>query len=125
MKFHQLPIGQPFEYQGRQFIKASPIIAWCDESGSQQIVPRSAEVQAKHQVDAISGKKSPDIPLQQAKQVLLELHSLCADCLRSVADNPSADTLAEVRQQLDQAREKSLRELENTSQDISREEQSK
>ena len=122
MKFHQLPLGQPFEYKGRQFIKASPIIAWCDESGSQQIVPRSAEVQVKRSEDAISRKQAPDIPLQHAKQVLLKWHSFCVDCLRSVADNPTEDTLAEAVQQLKQAQERFLRELENTSHNISREE---
>jgi len=125
MKFHQLSLGQPFEHQGKQFIKASPIIAWCDESGSQQIVPRSAEVQVNHPGDAISREQTPDIPLQHARQVLLKWHSFCADCLRSVADNPTADTLAEVRQQLDQAQARFLRELENTRHNHSREEQSK
>ena len=115
MKFHQLSLGQAFEYQGKQFIKASPIIAWCDESGNQQIVPRSAEVQAGHPADAIPREQAPRIPLQHARQVLLKWHFYCRDCLQSAADNPTADALADVRRQLEQAQARFLLELEKES----------
>ncbi len=44
MRFPQVPIGQRFTYQGRQFTKNGPLTATEEGSGKQRMVPRSSEV---------------------------------------------------------------------------------
>jgi len=124
MKFHQAPLGQPFEYQGQHFIKTSPIIAWCDETESQQLLPRSAEVQVYHQSDNQPVVNERNIPLQHARQVLLKWHDYCLDCLQSINDNPVPEKLAQVHSQLEQARSQFLSELETIANNDSPEESS-
>ncbi len=44
MRFPQVPIGQRFIFQGKQYTKNGPLTATEEGSGSQRMVPRSAEV---------------------------------------------------------------------------------
>ncbi len=44
MRFPQVPIGQRFTYEGRQYTKNGPLTATEEGSGKQRMVPRSAEV---------------------------------------------------------------------------------
>jgi len=44
MRFHQLPVGETFEYQGQVFVKTGPITAAARDGGAQRCIPRSASV---------------------------------------------------------------------------------
>lgn len=44
MKFNLLAIGQQFEYQGKTYIKSTPLIAHQVDNGEQRLIPRSAMV---------------------------------------------------------------------------------
>ncbi len=44
MRFHQLPVGETFEYQGRIYVKTGPLTAAARDGGSQRCIPRSAGV---------------------------------------------------------------------------------
>lgn len=44
MKFHELVIGQKFEFQGAAYIKTTPMIASAIESSTQKFMARSAQV---------------------------------------------------------------------------------
>ena len=44
MRFPQLTIGQRFTFQGREYTKTGPLTASEEGSGSQRMIPRSAEV---------------------------------------------------------------------------------
>jgi len=44
MKFHQLPLGALFEYQGTRYAKTGPLLATEQPSGRQRCLPRAARV---------------------------------------------------------------------------------
>jgi hypothetical protein len=44
MRFPQVPIGQRFTFQGRQYTKTGPLTASEEHTGRQRLLPRSAEV---------------------------------------------------------------------------------
>ncbi len=44
MKFHQLPPGALFEYQGVRYAKSGPLLAVEQASGRQRCLPRAARV---------------------------------------------------------------------------------
>ena len=41
MKFQHLPIGTPFEFEGKRYNKTSPLVA-TEEGGGQRLIPRFA-----------------------------------------------------------------------------------
>lgn len=41
MKFQHLPIGAPFEFEGKHYTKTSPLVA-AEEGGGQRLIPRFA-----------------------------------------------------------------------------------
>ncbi len=44
MRFHQLPVGETFEYRGEVYVKTGPITAAARDGGAQRCIPRSALV---------------------------------------------------------------------------------
>ena len=46
MKFTQIPIGQPFSYQGETLVKVGPMTACNEGGGNTRLIPRSALVSA-------------------------------------------------------------------------------
>ena len=44
MKFHQLPLGALFEYQGIRYAKTGPLLATDQTSGRQRCLPRAVRV---------------------------------------------------------------------------------
>lgn len=45
MRFHQLPVGQPFTYHGQRYVKRNDLMAVETASGKQQLIKRSALVE--------------------------------------------------------------------------------
>jgi len=44
MRFPQVQVGQPFIYQDKRYTKTGPLTASEEGTGSQRMIPRSAEV---------------------------------------------------------------------------------
>ena len=44
MKFSQVPIGELFNYQGREYTKSGPLTATVELDGKNKLIPRSANV---------------------------------------------------------------------------------
>lgn len=59
MKFPQLPIGQPFHYQGESYVKSGPLTARRRRDGAERLIPRSALVQplGSDRADAASERR--------------------------------------------------------------------
>lgn len=56
-KFHLLPIGQHFEWEGKHYIKSSPLIASELPEGGQKFMPRAAMVQVASEPPATATAK--------------------------------------------------------------------
>ncbi len=57
-KFHLLPIGQHFEWEGKSYVKTTPLLASELPEGGQKFMPRAAMVQ----VAAASPAQQPPEP---------------------------------------------------------------
>ena len=68
MKFKQLNIGQEFEYQGKTYIKTTPLIAKHVESGKQKLIPHYIELSIHE--DSTPSKK------EHTQELTIELVSL-------------------------------------------------
>ncbi|NTV96682.1 MAG: hypothetical protein HGA75_14935 [Thiobacillus sp.] len=79
MRFHLLPIGARFEYEGKVYTKTGPIAA-ASEAGGQRMIPRHATLRP------LDGSPPP-APAKPARQldearVLAAFEAFYAVCLR-------------------------------------------
>ena len=87
MKFHELPIGQQFEFAGEIYVKSAPLIACHAQSGKQKFMPRYALVR-------LAGEAVPVVPVQigsmiPAEAVIAAFEGFYACCLRSLEPMPA------------------------------------
>lgn len=101
MKFHEIPIGQQFEFEGEMYAKSAPLIASHAQSGKQKFMPRYAVVRlAGDVVPAASVQKGGMI---HAEAVVLSFDEFYACCLRELENLPvekqgaACETLVEAR----------------------------
>lgn len=108
MKFSQLPIGTRFEYEGKVYVKTSPIAA-SGETGAQKMIPRYAVL------TPLDGQAKPEPrkarSLDEAK-VTAAFDAFSADCARLI-DLAAADTTqrALLRAELEAARQRFIEGL--------------
>lgn len=94
MKFHQLPNGARFEYQGKVYVKTSPVVATAEEGGGQRLIPRSAVLKpvsdssAKPPASATLGL-DPDVVMA----ALAQFHDTCARILEEVCPADRRDAV--------------------------------
>lgn len=94
MKFHQLPIGARFEYEGRVYVKTGPIAA-ATEQGGQRMIPRHAVLRP---LDG-GPPPAPSKPARQLDEarVLAAFEVFYAECLRQ-QDEAGRLALAQARE---------------------------
>jgi len=74
MKFSQLQIGQRFRYRGTTYRKASPLMAVAEGEEKQQLIPRSAGIQALDTPPPASKPATPtEIPVAQLDRAMAQL----------------------------------------------------
>lgn len=86
MKFHEIPIGQQFEFEGEPYVKSAPLIASHGQSGKQKFMPRYAVVR-------LAGDAVPAAPVQKggmihAEAVVLAFDEFYARCLQELENLP-------------------------------------
>lgn len=72
MKFSQLPIGQPFRFQGKTYSKVSPLMAQAEGESAQRLIPRSAEVEPLGELPQRS-EPPQQLPRQQVDRAMQAL----------------------------------------------------
>jgi len=108
VKFSQLPLGARFEYQGRVYVKTSPLAA-SGEAGGQKLIPRYAELTPLD--GAPTPVTRPNRVLDETT-VLAAFEAFAADCQR-LLDRSSADVTQHrlLRAELEAARQRFLDSL--------------
>lgn len=106
VKFHEIPIGQRFSFEGEVYAKTGPVMAVCERDGARRLMRRSAEVTLAAADSAAPGheRSASDAPLTRA-QVLLAFERfsrLCNRCLQAMAADCDAQKLEQVRRALRQ-----------------------
>lgn len=110
MKFHQLSIGSPFEFEGRRYIKSNSVMASDVDTGKQVFMKRSNQVNVG---DELAEQKQA--AMNQAQQVLHDAlqayRQTCLDILTQALADADPACLAQVNEQLEQSRIQLYREM--------------
>lgn len=75
MKFNLLAIGQQFEYQGKTYVKSTPLIAHQVDTGEQRLIPRSAMVTATGAADTPPTSENKMINVQDLQQAFIQFET--------------------------------------------------
>lgn len=113
MKFHQLSIGQRFEFEGEVYVRTRPMIAVREANGSSRMIRRSATVRVLAQETAASTPTHENEGLER-EAVLQAFDVFYAHCLRELGDIESAadsEQMKQVRGSLKEARGRFLESL--------------
>jgi hypothetical protein len=103
-RFTLLPVGARFEYEGKWYVKSTPLIATAADGGGQRMVPRSALVAVE------AGAAPPPRPVPEAVATAALLEALGRYHAEAVACLETADRQAAVAR-LDAARQALLEGL--------------
>lgn len=113
MKFHLLPVGEKFEYQGEIYIKADKLIANSEQTGKNRLIPRSANVKPVNSATDISPRVIEEHQTQTAK-VLEEFdnyHQQCLQCLSDIDNLTGTEAIEKKKEQLEAARQRFIDSL--------------
>lgn len=98
MKFHLVPVGEKFEFQGEIYVKADKLIANSEKTGQNRLIPRSANVQPVTAQTNATPKVIDEHQVQTAK-VLEQFDKYHQLVLRHVTDESILTDLDTARQQ--------------------------
>lgn len=111
MRFHQLPVGENFTFQGERYTKRNDLMAVHAETGKQQLVKRSAEVEPVSGPGTEAGKPALQGNLP-ADAVLEAFDAFYLDCAQLLADTtPRRSQRARIESRLRHARQAFLNKL--------------
>ena len=113
MKFHLLPVGEKFEYQGEIYIKADKLIANSELTGKNRLIPRSANVQPVNEQPSSTPRVIDEHQVQTAK-VLEEFdkyHQYCKQCLSDISSSVDSNTVNNKISELEAARKRFIDSL--------------
>ena len=98
MKFHLVPVGEKFEYQGEIYVKADKLIANSEKTGQNRLIPRSANVQPVNSLPDATPKVVDEHQVQTSK-VLDEFDKYHQQVLHHITDENERNELDAARQQ--------------------------
>ena len=112
MKFNELKVGNLFEFEGEGFVKASPLMAKKQTNGEQKFMHRSAEVTV---TDSPAGNKPAfkqrRIDNRDVQRAFEVFYNDCQKCLMQLSKQADDETIKNVQQALEQAKQAFWRKL--------------
>ena len=113
MKFHLLPVGEKFEYQGEVYIKADKLIANAEQTGQNRLIPRSANVQPVSAHANATPKVINEHQVQTAKvlKVFDDYHQHCLQCLSDMNNLADPKIVQKKKDELESARQQFIDNL--------------
>ncbi|MES9955604.1 MAG: hypothetical protein ABW086_01030 [Sedimenticola sp.] len=106
MKFHQLPLGASFEFQGKRYTKSGPMTASSETGESKMMMRASAVKPLDGDSDAPPPPTSIELNRERASIVINDYH---AECLQILNESGHLDPAA--NEKLDQAKQRVLKKL--------------
>lgn len=101
LKFHELPIGQQFEFEGEIYAKSAPLVASHAQSGKQKFMPRYAVVR-------LAGETMPAAPVAKSGMIRAELVGSAFEefyaCCLAMLENLPVEKQDAAREEFEQAR---------------------
>jgi len=116
MKFHELTIGQKFEFQGTAFIKTTPMIASAIENSTQKFMARSATVKP---LDLLAPPIKPSQSTLQTEIVQNAFEKFYASCqavLEEIKDEVNPESFHGIQDKLIKERQVFLNSLKEQNQ---------
>ncbi|MFZ5482867.1 MAG: hypothetical protein ACOZB0_01435 [Pseudomonadota bacterium] len=106
MKFHELPLGARFQYQGQDWVKCSPVMART-AAGEQRLIPRWTVLSPRDEApQADPARRTIPLDAACAQAALAIFRDESAALLARVAEAPDTDYRADLeaayRRALDQ-----------------------
>ena len=105
MKFHELAIGQKFEFQGTAFIKSTPMIASALETSTQKFMARSATVKPMETSVASHNSSPPKLCTELVNKAFETFYAACQAALEEIHGELSAESFLLVQEKLNNARQ--------------------
>jgi len=117
MKFHEIAVGQRFEFEGEIYIKTSNVLSHHEQSGKSRFLRRSAEVSVLG--DAAPATPATPAPKKELDQDLVleafeTFYSHCSQYVLAMAGKIDPQTLAEADHSLKQARQDFIDSIEHS-----------
>lgn len=112
MKFHQLPIGARFQYDGERYIKTTPMVAHNEKSKAQRFIVRSALVQPlnDHESPPQPPKGKQTLQADNVEAAFNDYHRQTMMLLKGWRDQPLDEkSLEKIEQQLAIAKDEWLK----------------
>lgn len=83
MKFHQLPLGARFEFQGERYRKSAPLLATAETSGTQRVIPRSAVISPLESpaLEPATSEGGTTVAAETVRSALDRYHAACVEAL--------------------------------------------
>ena len=105
MKFKLVKVGEAFEFEGKQFVKTSPVVATCQENGEQKLIRRSAEVVPT----GVSAKQKPAYKTRQISSSDVRIafnafYAECESCMRELASGSDESLVRHLDEKLQNAK---------------------
>jgi len=110
MKFHQVPLGQRFEFEGKWYIKSRPLTATHEASGETRIIRRSADVTLPG-VGASAAPPPQVLETTAVRAAFEEFYARCVACLETLRVEQNTEQLSAARARIEAARGEFLKTL--------------
>jgi hypothetical protein len=108
VKFHEISIGQRFNFEGDVYVKTGPVMASCERDGSRRLMRRSSQVTLSgDETGAESAETSTSAEALTRERVLTAFEAfsgLCHRCLEDMVEACDQRAVEEARRALQRAR---------------------
>lgn len=113
MKFHQVPVGQRFEFEGEWYVKTRPLTAVQETSGQERLIRRSAAVTLPGESRPAATESAPQqhgLPVDTVLAAFELFHAQCLVCLEDMAAQ-GGEGMDTARERIEAARDEFLDSL--------------
>lgn len=111
MKFHEIAIGQKFEFQGIPYIKTTPMIASAIENASQKFMARSAAVRLLEALSPATPPSLTAVPLETVRTAFEAFYVHCQAALQTAQYELSPESIQSLQAVFAKEREAFLASL--------------
>jgi len=111
MKFHELGIGQKFEFQGAAYVKTTPMIASAIENSTQKFMARSAPVKPLEVSASPAGPIQAMLHTEIVHTAFETFYARCQAALEEIQNEISPESFHAVQDKLIQERQVFLNSL--------------
>lgn len=112
MKFKLVKVGEVFEFEGKQFVKTSPVVATCQQSGEQKLIRRSTDViPAESQPKQKPIFKTRQLSRSDVRIAFNNFYTECENCLHDMAPSVDEQLLSRLEEKLEKAKNSFLAKI--------------